>query len=146
MSIFKVYEKKIISLVLTVSTFIFSQQTNTVVPALSKTDYLQKSKQQKKAAWILLSGGFVLTTVGLLTKAHEVYDSNSFDRSYSNKETPLTISGTLAMAASIPLFIVAAKNKNKAMSFSFKNEAVPEFDNESIVSLSFPSLTLKLSL
>ena len=133
------------SLLLIASVASFGQQTNETTQ-LSKQDYLQKSKHQKTAAWLLLGGGTVLVTIGGLINAHEVYDPYSFDRNYSNKGTPLTIAGTLAIAGSIPLFIVAAKNKKKAMSLSLKNETVPQFYKQSIVSLPLPSLNIKIGL
>ena len=43
---------------------IFSQQTPSV-----KTDYLQKSKNQKTGAWVLLGGGFSVLAVTAATNA-----------------------------------------------------------------------------
>ena len=59
--------KKIIvfALLLIVSVTSFSQQTNSL-PALTKQDYLQKSRHQNTAAWFLVVGGASLLTTGLV--------------------------------------------------------------------------------
>ncbi|TMI86735.1 MAG: hypothetical protein E6H06_20540, partial [Bacteroidetes bacterium] len=46
----------------------FGQQNN---PSLNlpKQDYLQKSKHQKTAAWIMLGGGAILFSVGSILSA-----------------------------------------------------------------------------
>lgn len=78
--------------------------------------YLKKSKSQKTAAWILLSAGAVATTAGVIIAANQVshmdifYDSPPPD----DATVVLTISGTVAMLTSIPLFIASKKNKRKA--------------------------------
>jgi hypothetical protein len=48
----------IIVLALTINVF---SQLNPNRTAAIKTDYLQKSKKQKKAAWVLLCGGATFT-------------------------------------------------------------------------------------
>ncbi len=47
-----------------INTSLFSQQTNSELP-LTQHDYLKKSKNQKKAARILLGGGAALLATGL---------------------------------------------------------------------------------
>ncbi len=64
--------KKIISilLVVVISMTSFSQQINPKV-SLTKQHYLQKSKHQINTAWMLLGGGFALSTIGLdVNKVH----------------------------------------------------------------------------
>ena len=141
--------KKIIifSLLLTVSVASFSQQTTTVTPALTKTDYLQKSKKQKTVARILLGGGGALILTGIIIPKGEV-TREAWWSDYKNDgiKSGFVLSGTLAMLGSIPFFIASSKNKKKTLSLSFKNETVPQFYKQSIVSLPLPSLTLKLNL
>ena len=43
----------------------FCQKTNDTVPDI-KTDYMEKSKNQKTAAWVLLGGGVALIGTGFL--------------------------------------------------------------------------------
>lgn len=63
--------KKIITLSLLLVLFSgisFSQAITKNLPAL-KTDYLQKSKNQKTGAWVLLGGGFSVLAVTAATNA-----------------------------------------------------------------------------
>ena len=80
----------------------FSQQTTTPVPVLTKSDYLQKSKNQKAYAWILLGSGAVI--FGITAPGFVSLDILG----------PLVVIGAVATLVSIPLFIAAAKNKRRA--------------------------------
>ncbi len=147
--------KKIIlfSLLLILSAASFSQQTKNVKPQLTKTDYLQKSRNQKNAAWILLGGGATLIITAAVFPQGE-FTGLQFDPftliSEGHKNDgiigALELSGVLSMLGSIPLFISSGMNKRKAMSISFKNEKVPQFMNGSIVNRPIPSLSLKINL
>lgn len=133
--------KKIIvfALLLMVSVVSFSQPT-TETPMV-KTDYLQKSKNQKTTAWVLLGGGAGFILVGVLI-------GNGKEASFDDVGTGVVLGGigALSMLGSIPLFIASGKNKRKAMSMSFKNEMIPQLQNGSFVNRSIPSLSLKISL
>ena len=120
----------------------FSQQTN-ITSNRTTQDYLLKSKRQKTTAWLLLSSGAGLVLTGGVLNAHEVFDPNSFDRKYSTKGTPFVITGIVAMASSIPLFIASSKNKKKALSLSIKNEIYPGVYKNSFVYNNVPSVTIK---
>jgi hypothetical protein len=133
--------KKIILffMLLIVSAISFSQP-NTVNPTV-KADYLQKSKNQKTSAWVLLGGGAGLIIAGTLI-------GNGKEASFDDAGTGVVLGGigALSMLGSIPLFIASGKNKRKAMSMSFKNELMPQLQNGSFVNRSVPSLSLKISL
>jgi uncharacterized membrane protein YidH (DUF202 family) len=146
--------KKIIvfTMLLTVSAASFSQQINPS-PAFTKQDYLKKSKNQKTAAWILLAGGMGMIITGTVIWSNEVnhkIENDPFGIFYAPYTTTsgsgITAAGLIVTAASIPLFIVSAKNKRKAMSVSLRNETMPQLKNESFVNQPLPSLTLKISL
>ncbi len=148
-------KKIIISfLMLAVSAATFSQQTKTIIPQLTKTDYLQKSMNQKKAAWILLGGGATLVLTGILIPQGDYtgipYPFNVFPYLDSHKNDgikgALGLSGTLTMLGSIPLFIASAKNKRKAMSLSFKNEKAPVIQQSGINTGYYPALSIKIGL
>ena len=130
--------KKIIlfTMLLIMSASSFSQQT-----ALTKQDYLKKSKNKKTTAWVMLGGGAGLILVGGLL-------GNSKESSFSDAGTGIVIAGVgaLSMLGSIPLFIASGKNKRKAMSMSFKNEMVPQLQKSSFVNRLVPSLSLKIGL
>jgi len=127
-----------ISLIMSAASF--SQQTNSQT-ALTKEDYLKKSKNQKTTAWVMLGGGAAFILVGDLI-------GNSKESSFSDAGTGFIIAGVgaLSMLGSIPLFIASGRNKRKAMSMSFKNEMIPQLQNGNLVNRSVPSLSLKISL
>ena len=58
-------------LVLTITANSFCQQTNSS-PTKINTDYLQKSKHQKTAAWVLLGGGTAMMFTGGIIWGNEV--------------------------------------------------------------------------
>lgn len=47
----------------------FSQQTDVTASALTKTDYLKKSKSQKSGAWLLLGGGTTVLVIAAVSTA-----------------------------------------------------------------------------
>ena len=138
--------KKIIlfSLLLTMSAASFSQQTTTNT-ALTKTDYLQKSKHQKTAAWVLLGGGSALIITGVL-----ISGGGSGDVSFGAAGTGVILGGVGVLSAlgSIPLFIASARNKRKGMNATafFKMETAPVIRQGSFVQNSFPALSVKIGL
>jgi fructose-1,6-bisphosphatase len=58
--------KKIIFVILLLLSLIrsFGQQQTSPAPSITKTDYLQKSKSQKTAGWILFGGGTAMMITG----------------------------------------------------------------------------------
>ena len=136
---------------------IFCQQTN-LVPELTKHDYLQKSKNQKIAAFLLLGSGVVVDGVSLtISVAHASIDAGTIvvnalggaspppQRSYKTENTLLLI-GSTAILSSIPLFVASSKNKNKAIRLSFENKMIQQVQNRSFVKIPVPSLSVHISL
>jgi hypothetical protein len=80
--------------------------------------YLQKSKSQKTGAWILLGVGLALQVAGSIS-----YADNLFEESTSGADA-MMLGGTIASAASFPLFISAAKNKGRA-EILLRHENIP---------------------
>ena len=118
----------------------FCQQANPSQP-LTKNDYLQKSKNQKTAAWVLLGGGLALAVGGA------VLDVSS---DWSGSETPYLVAitaGCASMLGSIPLFISSAKNKRKAMNASsyFEIRQDPVLTHTGLTFHAVPTLSLKLN-
>ena len=129
----------ICTMLLIIATATFSQSMPS--PALTKQDYLKKSKNQKTAVWVLLGGGTVLIGTGFLIGASE---ESSFDDAATGGI--IAAVGVLSAIGSIPLFIASGKNKRKAASLSFKNEMTPQLLKNSFVSRVVPSLSLKIEL
>ena len=106
----------------------FGQTTTST--AINKDYYLQKSKNQKTAAWILLGGGAALFGAGLAVQTRvddftNVFDVFNQDRYHGfGARAALMTSGAVAMGGSIPLFIASSRNKNLAMHLALSNEQV----------------------
>ena len=123
----------------------FSQSIPKVQTSI-QADYLKKSKHQKTTALVLLCGGGTLVLTGVIIPKGELIHENSWQqKDYKNDgiKSVFVQTGTLALLGSIPFFIVSAKNKKKALSLSFKNEAYPQIYKNSFVYNNIPSLTIK---
>lgn len=112
-------------------------------PSLTKDYYLQKSKNQKKAGWILLAGGTMLAVGGAM----------SFNDSWSASSNSATdISGFIMLAGlvsdivSIPFFISASNNKKKALSVAIICKKILNPGQKAFASNTQPTLTLRLGL
>ena len=77
--------------------------------------YTLKKKNNQTAAWLLLGTGTALLVGGLLT-ADSAEDADNIGESIGNsiEGTVLAIAGGGIVAASIPFFITANNNKNRA--------------------------------
>src|SRR5665647_1373298 len=129
--------KKIIFLLIFVAATAscFSQTTGNTAPVIEK-NYLQKSKNQKTAAWILLGGGAVINIIAFATfpKDYVFIDlwgnSNSpSTESRANTSGWLSVVGTASMLASIPFFISARVNKKRAVSVSIDTQQLHQLNN-----------------
>jgi hypothetical protein len=128
------------ALLLFITTGSFCQQTN-FHQSLTKQDYLEKSKKQKTAAWVMLGGGFALAAGGA------VLDVSS---DWNKSETPYLVAisiGCASMVGSIPLFIASGKNKRKAINAAafFEIRQHPVTTNTGFSSHVTPTLSLKLN-
>jgi len=144
-------------LIITASLFLFesfSQQIDPA-PALTKQDYMEKSKKQKTAAWVLLGGGAALIITGTILSANEV--EKDYQNDPNNPFAPLTeadfdgpewvfTTGIFAGLGSIPLFIASSRNRRKAMTLSLKNEQFQSLKNSSLVYRPMPAVSLKVKL
>ena len=132
---------------------LFGQQPTVAPVPTPNTDYLQKSKNQKKTAWILLGGGAALMATGIIIPKGE---SKGFTGSYyglpaeefenDGIKAAFGITGLLSMIGSVPFFIASGKNKRKAASISLNYQRVRQIQNSDLVNKSLPSLTLKFNL
>ena len=88
-----------------------------------KSYYLQKSKSQKTAAFLLLGGGATATTLGIIWASNDARDNGIFSADFDAQLIVIT-AGVLAGIGSIVLFVSSYHNYEKAMMFSaqFKTE------------------------
>lgn len=124
---------------LIVANSVYSQQSKPAVP-LTKQGYLQKSKNQKTAAWIFTGGGMLITGLGI-SESDQVGGQSD-----DSRKTVLIVTGLAAISVGITLFILATENKNKAAALSFRMEKVPLIQQRSFVSRSYPALSFRLNL
>ncbi len=135
--------KKIIFWVLLLipSTGLFSQQTDTKHP-VTKQDFLQKSKNQKTGAWVLLGGGIALIGTGFLIGDRK-------EASFSDAGTGVVLGGLgfLSAVSSIPLFIASGRNKRKAMNVTtyFEIQQNPIVKQTGLTCFSSPALSVKIN-
>ncbi len=136
--------KKVFVYVLLVAmpTAIFCQKTNDSVPDI-KTHYIEKSKNQKTAAWVLLGGGTALIGVGFLIGDNK---NSTFDDAATG--ALLAGIGVLSTIGSIPLFIASGKNKRRATRGTtfIKMEDTRMIHNQSFVQTSYPAIAFKIKL
>ena len=143
--------RKILCLILcsTLVLKVFSQST-----PLIQTDYLQKSKNQKTAAFILLGGGAALTVVGTaigLSRWDEeiasVVEEGEDDKSYAAAGI-MMVTGLAAMVGSVPFFIASSRNNKKAHAASafIKLQTMPVVYRQGISQLSYPAACIRINL
>ena len=109
----------------------------------TKNEYLQKSKDQKTAAWLLLGAGAAATVGGAIWFGNEF---NLFGNDNTAAPAIVSLAGILSMAGSIPLFIASSRNKNKAMSITgaLKVERSFGYYQKGIVCNNYPALSLRI--
>src|SRR4030095_6141550 len=141
-----------LSLLLTALSLFSQSKTNVGV---SKSDYLLKSKNQKKTGRTLLLGGpgLVITSF-IIPRGDLVYDGIcvgpycSDEYKNDNIKTALFLVGVASDLVSIPFFIASKKNKKRAMnvSTSFKMEKAQVIQHATFVNRSFSAFSVKISL
>ncbi len=107
--------------------------------------YLQKSKNQKTAAWVMLGGGVALTivgTVGFTANSDLIFIDNSTADAYAF----VALVGAGLSLGSIPLFIASGRNHRKAATFSFKSQPIFIPQQNSFVFKSQPAVSLVIPL
>lgn len=139
-------------LFLTISIQLTAQQTKIVKTPLTKADYMEKSKNQKKGAMILLIGGGLMFTVGA-TISYSNSLQNLFNFTEKNQKSTkasdmIAIIGGGCMLGSIPLFVASSKNKKLAyaVSTSLKMETRSIIGQTTLHNKNYPALAIRLSL
>jgi hypothetical protein len=106
---------------------VFSQQTPPEQKSINENKYAKRSSNLAKAGAISLATGAGLAIASVVIPKGEVegYGGCGFvpcTETHKNDgiKSTLAITGFLAIVTSIPLFIMAKKNKKKAASLSFK--------------------------
>jgi hypothetical protein len=135
---------------------LFSQQAISQ-PSLSKEDYFEKSRKQKKTGRVFLAGGAGLIVVSLIIPRGDLVREGAYcgpgagilcNEEYKNDglKSGVLIAGGLSALGSIPFFIASKKNLRSATSVSFKLEHTNRLFNQNLVSTSLPAIKVKVSL
>jgi hypothetical protein len=111
-----------------------------------KTDYLQKSRNQKTGAWILLGAGVAGIFAGIAVQANKAPENTYAlftDEKTDNTGFVIIGAGACVAIGSIPLFAASSKNKRKAsaeLGIQKTGFGVPSNVSSHItgISLSFP--------
>jgi len=140
-------------LLLQLVTASFSQQPDPA-KSFSREALLKKRSQQNTAAHVMLWGGLAAIITGTTIDQSVNFDgprgwfgtrTRGTDK-YQHTGAFIACTGFASVLGSIPFFFLAAKNRNKAMQLSLKNETIPAMAKQGIVRHPVPSLSLKIKL
>lgn len=111
-----------------------------------KSDYLQKSKNQKTAAFVLLGAGAALDFGGIIATFSNANKELDFPENGVNHsaEYALYIAGTACLMGSLTLFIIAKSNKQKALALGIETEQFHRLKKSGLYTVNYPALTLKI--
>lgn len=144
----------ILMLLLAFATTSFSQQIDQK-QSLQQTDYLKKSKKQKKAGRILLAVGTGLIAASfIIPRGDLVYDGICIGAYCTDKykndkiKSAVLVAGGITALGSIPFYIASSKNRKraKALSVSFKRDNAFIVNNYNSVNISYPAISLNIGL
>ena len=123
----------LIAMLVIFTTACFGQEAAT---SPTRAEYLQKSRNQKTAAWILLGAG--VTMFAIAAPGNVSFGTLG----------ALVVAGSAATLGSIPLFLAAGRNKRKAAKASayFKFEKLPSAQPGFAVLRIYPAVSLKIHL
>lgn len=143
-----VMKRAFIALLISLNCVSVQSQQITPGTTMTKDDYLQKSRSQKTAAWIMLGGGALATTAGIIWFSQEftLFGPTSSEESASGA---IVVVGVAAMGGSIPLFIASARNKRKANAMALLITAEDLSRTASLnfkTSSRYPALTFRITL
>ena len=131
-------------IILSLTLLLFLVKSFSQTPALTKDEYLQKSKNQKTTAWVLLAGGTTMAVVGAIIGGKD--DPGTLYGPSFNTGMWLFVPGVVADLVSIPFFISSAKNRGRAETISFNNQKILFPQQHTFVLKTQPTLILKIGL
>lgn len=109
-----------------------------VGPTFSKDYFLQRSKNQNTAAWILLCTGTTAVITGVIIDNSNKGNVQSYTGGY------IEIGGIVCTLISIPYFFSAAHNRRKAVSLTLINDQILMPQKHAIALISMPSVSLRI--
>ncbi|QNA44696.1 hypothetical protein [Lacibacter sediminis] len=119
---------------------------------LTKQDYLELSKRQKKTARTFLVTGLVTASLGgIILTAATVKDVGCLFQNCGASQGVYTtasvflIAGGILSVISIPIYIKASDNKRKGLSLTAGHQVIPQMKVQSIGNNFVPSLSLSIT-
>ena len=135
--------KKIFLALTLIFIFLKSFSQEPASPSLSKEDYLKKSQQQKKTAWILLATGTAMAVGGIIVF------NNTFSLE-SNSTTDIAafvaLAGIVTDLVSIGFFVGSSNSKQRAARIAISNQHISFPQQNAFALKTQPALTLKIAL
>ncbi len=123
----------------------FSLQSFLKDSVTPKAMYLQKSRNQRTAGWIMVGGGAAMLVAGtvIFSSNFDLFSSKNDDAASAGGVMMLV--GTGCCLGSIPLFISAAHNARKAAEISFKPQRfiIPQQNNFTTVAQPAVRITIR---
>lgn len=126
----------------------YAQENNPV--QLTATELFSKAKKQKTAAWICVGSGAAMVITGVIVGTHKaegdivsIFALEQPHQNYTSANVLLVLGGATGLA-SIPLFIAASRNNQKARLMIANQKTA--FGIPKNVSKTITGLTLSVSL
>lgn len=133
-------------IILAVNTF--SQDSN--VSAMKKAYYLQKAKNQKTTAWVMLIGGVAFIGTGYIlwnnAANNDPVGTIFLVDQNANTGYALTLIGGLSCLGSIPFFIASGNNNRRAAELSFGTQQIYLPVNGGMALKYGPAISIKIGL
>lgn len=117
----------------------------------TKDNYLRKSKNQKALGVVMVSGGGLLATIGLIISRSDLGNGLDFDSSNDNPQKEKTANALLytgggMLLLSVPVFVSSIKNKQRAAAISINSRSQPVLHQNGITTRRMPVLSFTISL
>ena len=117
----------------------------------TKDNYLRKSKNQNALGVVMVSGGGLLATIGLIMSMSDLGNSLDFDSSNDNPQKEKTANALLytgggMLLLSVPVFLSSIKNKQRAAAISINSSSQPVLYQNGITTNRMPVLSFTISL
>jgi len=104
--------------------------------------YLQKSKNQETAAWVMFGSGMALTVGGILGAAANALNTDNSGTTYG----VVALAGLGLTLGSIPLFVSSGHNARKAATLSLERQRVLVPLQNGMVFKAQPAISLRMPL
>jgi len=120
-----------------------SQKTPKPDHIIYNENAMEKSKAQKRSAWVLLGSGAGIAAIGgFVQMSKDQQNANNWNFDFTG--ALVAIAGGVISLASIPFFISSAKYARKAVTFSISNQQILMQRQNTITQTTLPTASLKI--